>query len=460
MGNTGSGEEWLEEVVMQLSPNMVQMIKDVLHKEVEPAIDKDMSEDGEKSGKFRFTKLDLGSEKPKWTNVSVHKSKEDGRRIVIDFDFVYNGDCDIEVKILGITSGVSTITMEGRARLILSPIVKRMPLVGGMQFQFLSLPTIGYQFDGIADLADLPGVKSKIRRGLEKKIMKKIVYPNRVSLALSDRSDTLLVHTLPVTGLLGVRISVEDLPSKGGLRKVLKQGDPDVFCKIRIGGIEKVTSVVKNCSSAGWEEWFQFPVEIMKGHRLEVQVWDEDSLSRDDFLGYVVVKIDEDIITEDPVTYNLEPHPFKKSKNEISGIVNLQSRWLPLTAEQSEEDTDNEIAVVLSAFAYKLNGVGAASDDSKIKIKISVGEQVQKSKKLAKGDDFEIMERFCFFLGSDWMEIPLTVQCVKNKSVSGGIMIDMGEIMENIGEKKVYDFEGSEEGESISIIFHGKFIQM
>eukprot|EP00091_Calanus_sinicus_P011285 TRINITY_DN25594_c0_g1_i1.p1 TRINITY_DN25594_c0_g1~~TRINITY_DN25594_c0_g1_i1.p1 ORF type:complete len:178 (+),score=55.61 TRINITY_DN25594_c0_g1_i1:48-536(+) len=121
------------------------------------------------SGKFRFTKLDLGSEKPQWTNVTVHKSKEDGRRIVIDFDFVYNGDCDIEVKILGITSGVSTITMEGRARLILSPIIKRMPLVGGMQFQFLSLPAIGYQFDGIADLADLPGVKSKIRKGLEKK---------------------------------------------------------------------------------------------------------------------------------------------------------------------------------------------------------------------------------------------------------------------------------------------------
>ena len=113
-----------------------------------------------------------------------------------------------------------------------------------------------------------------------------------------------------------------------------------------------------------------------------------------------------------------------------------------------------------SAFAYKLNGVGAASDDSKIKIKISVGEQVQKSKKLSKGDDFEIMERFCFFLGSDWMEMPLTVQCVKDKSVNGEIMIDMGEIMENIGEKKVYNFEGGEEGESISIIFHGKFIQM
>merc|ERR1711892_182410 len=107
IGNTNSGEEWLEEVVMQLSPNVVHIIKDVLHKEVEPAIDKDMSEEGEKGVKFKFTKLDFG------------------RKIVIDFDFVYNGDCDIEVRILGITSGVSTITMEGRARLIRSPIIPR-----------------------------------------------------------------------------------------------------------------------------------------------------------------------------------------------------------------------------------------------------------------------------------------------------------------------------------------------
>merc|ERR1719318_362933 len=124
---------------MQLSPNAVQIIKNELHREVEPAIAKDISDDGEKSGKFRFTKLDFGNEKPVWNNVSVHKSKEDGRRIVIDFDFVYNGDCDIEVRILGITSGVNTITIQGRARLILSPILKRIPLVGGIQFQFLSL---------------------------------------------------------------------------------------------------------------------------------------------------------------------------------------------------------------------------------------------------------------------------------------------------------------------------------
>eukprot|EP00092_Neocalanus_flemingeri_P066999 GFUD01081709.1.p1 GENE.GFUD01081709.1~~GFUD01081709.1.p1 ORF type:complete len:329 (-),score=108.14 GFUD01081709.1:91-1077(-) len=326
MGNTGSGEEVLEEVVMQLGPDMVQMIKEVLHKDVEPAIDADMSDDGRKNGKFQFTKLDLGSQKPRWSNVRVQKSKDQGRRIVIDFDFEYLGDCDMEVRILGCTSGVSTVTIMGRARVILSPIIKRMPLVGGMQFQFLHLPVIGYQFDGLADLADLPGVKSRIRKSLEKKLSKKIVYPHRASLSLSDHSDAQLVHTLPVAGVLGVRLGVEDLPSKGGVRKLFKQGDPDVYCKVRLGGIEKVTKVVKNCTSADWEEWFEFPIEILTGHCLEVQLWDEDSLSRDDFLGQVVVKLDEENVPDDCVTYNLEHHPLKKTKHDIQGKVNVHLR--------------------------------------------------------------------------------------------------------------------------------------
>merc|ERR1712215_44547 len=319
MGNTGSGEEWLEEGVMQLSPNMMQMIKDVLNKEVEPAVDREISGDGKKSGKFKFTKLDFGSEKPKWQNVVVHKSKAEGRIITIDFDLEYMGDCDMEVEVLGLTRGVSTISMEGRARLVLSPMLKKMPLVGGMQFQFLNLPRIGYQFEGLADLADLPLIKNKIRKSLEKKISKKIVYPNGASLALSHKTDPLSVHTLPLTSMLRIRLGVVDLPSKGGIRRAFAQGDPDVYCKLKLGAFEKVTSVVKNSKSAAWEEWFEFPIEILKGHSLEVQVWDEDSLSRDDFMGQVVVALDEDIITEDGMSFDLEHHPFIKAKNDIQG---------------------------------------------------------------------------------------------------------------------------------------------
>jgi len=459
MGNTNSGEEWLEEVVMQLTPNGVQIIKDVLKKEVEPAIDENMSDDEQKGGKFKFTKLDFGQEKPVWKNVTVHKSKEDGRRIVIDFDFVYNGDCDIEVRILGVTSGVSSITMEGRARLILSPIIKRMPMVGGIQFQFLSLPAVGYQFDGVADLADLPIVKTKIRKSLEKKIMKRIVYPNRASLALTDRSDPLLIHTLPITGLLMVKLSVEDLPSKGGLRKVFKQGDPDVYCKIKFGAcLEKVTSVVKNSTSASWDEWFEFPVEILKGHNLDIEVWDHDSASRDDLLGCIVAKLDEESISEESVNYSLEPHPFKKSKNEISGSITLQTKFISLSAEQSEESTDGTIAL-LSVFIYKLNGNMEAFENSKIKVKINVEEQKQKSKIISKEENFEVMERFTFLIGSDFMEKTVNLKVMDQKVANGEVLFEMGEILECLGQRKDFALDGGDNWESVSLVFSMKYGQ-
>jgi len=334
-------------------------------------------------------------------------------------------------------------------------------MVGGIQFQFLSLPAVGYQFDGVADLADLPIVKKKIRKSLEKKIMKKIVYPNRASLALTDRSDALLIHTLPITGLLRVKLSVEDLPSKGGLRKVFKQGDPDVYCKIKFGAcLEKVTSVVKNSTSASWDEWFEFPVEILKGHNLDIEVWDHDSASRDDLLGHIVAKLDEESISEESVNYSLEPHPFKKSKNEISGSVTLQTKLISLSAEQSEESesTDGTFAL-LSVFIYKLNGKVEASENSKIKVKITVEEQNRKSKIISKEENFEVMERFTFLIGSDFMEKTVNLKVTDQKAANGEVLFEMGEILECLGQKKDFALDGGDNWESVSLVFSMKFGQ-
>lgn len=283
--------------------------------------------------------------------------------------------------------------------------------------------------------------------------MKRIVYPNRASLALTDRSDTLLIHTLPITGLLRVKLSVEDLPSKGGLRKVFKQGDPDIYCKIRFGACpKKVTSVVKNSTSASWDEWFEFPVEIFKGHSLDIEVWDHDSASRDDLLGRIVAKLDEESISEDSVNYSLEPHPFKKSKNDISGSVTLQTKFIALSAEQSEESTDGTFAL-LSVFIYKVNGIMEASENSKIKVEINIEEQIQKSKTISKDENFEVMERFTFLIGSDFMEKTLHLKIMDQKVANGEVFFEMGEILECLGQKKEFALDDGDNWESISLIF-------
>ena len=65
------------------------------------------------------------------------------------------------------------------------------------------------------------------------------------------------------------------------------QGKPDTYVKVRAGAYKHVTSVVKNCVDPVWEDskWAFFLMETCKGHRVSLTAFDEDSLSKDDFLG-------------------------------------------------------------------------------------------------------------------------------------------------------------------------------
>ena len=55
------------------------------------------------------------------------------------------------------------VKIAGRARMVLSPTMSELPLVGGIQFFFLTKPEIDFVFDGLARIADLPVIKKKIK---------------------------------------------------------------------------------------------------------------------------------------------------------------------------------------------------------------------------------------------------------------------------------------------------------
>lgn len=58
---------------------------------------------------FKFTKLEFGDVPPKVENVETHgtpEGQETTKSVTIDFDFIYVGNCDLQVSILGIDTGV------------------------------------------------------------------------------------------------------------------------------------------------------------------------------------------------------------------------------------------------------------------------------------------------------------------------------------------------------------------
>ena len=79
--------------------------------------------------------------------------------------------------------------------------------------------------------------------------------------------------------------------SKGGVRSWVGQEKPDAYAKIGIGGDERTTVVAKNSVQHTWDEWYEFPLEEVDGHVVEVNMYDRDKMSSDEFLGYAAIYI-------------------------------------------------------------------------------------------------------------------------------------------------------------------------
>ena len=47
---------------------------------------------------------------------------------------------------------------------------------------------------------------------------------------------------------------------------------------------------------------YYFMLETPKGHRLRMEVFDEDSMSHDEFLGFVIVNVQDYLGLEEPTT--------------------------------------------------------------------------------------------------------------------------------------------------------------
>jgi hypothetical protein len=58
----------------------------------------------------------------------------------MDFYFSYAGDAHVKAKVKGIVCGIKDIEFVGDVRIILSPLINTIPLVGAVTYFFLRNP--------------------------------------------------------------------------------------------------------------------------------------------------------------------------------------------------------------------------------------------------------------------------------------------------------------------------------
>ena len=120
------------------------------------------------------------------------------------------------------------------------------------------------------------------------------VYPNFSKITLSPdwKIREIALGFKPTAVFVVKLMSAEDLAKKSGLSGIISsivgQNLPDPYATITFGSNLYKTDVVKNTQNPIWSEnEFVFLLDTPNGHKIKVDFYDEDALSRDGYLGYI-----------------------------------------------------------------------------------------------------------------------------------------------------------------------------
>lgn len=172
------------QILQQIWPNANDYAKELVKEVIEPKVAAALSE--YKLNGFKFDRILLGTIPPRVGGVKVYDKNISRNEIILDLDLFYAGDCDINFQLAGMRAGIKDFQIHGMIRVIMKPLISKIPLVGGLQIFFLNNPDIDFNLVGVADLLDMPGLSDMLRRIIVEQIGAIMVLPNKLPIVLSN----------------------------------------------------------------------------------------------------------------------------------------------------------------------------------------------------------------------------------------------------------------------------------
>nr|XP_035948027.1 extended synaptotagmin-3 isoform X1 [Halichoerus grypus] len=403
--------EWANKIICQTWPYLSMIMENKFREKLEPKI----REKSVHLRTFTFTKLYFGQKCPRVNGVKAHTNQRNRRRVVLDLQICYIGDCEISVELQRIQAGVSGIQLQGTLRVILEPLLVDKPFVGAVTVFFLQKPHLQINWTGLTNLLDVPGINEVSDSLLEDLIATHLVLPNRVTVPVKRGLDvTTLLFPLPC-GVLRVHLlEAEQLAQKDSFLGVRGKSDP--YAKVSIGLQHfRSRTIYKNLNPT-WNEVFELIVYEVPGQDLEVDLYDEDP-NRDDFLGSLQICLG-DVMT------NRVVDEWFVLNDTTSGRLHLRLEWLSLIADPEAliEDQGGLSTAILVVFLESacnlprnpfdyLNGEYRAKKLSRFTknkvnrdpssyVKLSVGKKTHTSKTCPHSKDPVWSQAFSFFVSN------------------------------------------------------------
>eukprot|EP01108_Squamamoeba_japonica_P001784 TRINITY_DN178_c0_g2_i1.p1 TRINITY_DN178_c0_g2~~TRINITY_DN178_c0_g2_i1.p1 ORF type:complete len:488 (-),score=290.63 TRINITY_DN178_c0_g2_i1:22-1485(-) len=322
--------EWLNLALRKFYPIYSPEITDAVEGSIITAIEAAMAVPPSPVTAIEVQGVDLGVEPPQLSELKTFNLP--GAAWQMDATLSYRSDIRIVVAVsiggkglsFKIPIAVKDLVIDGRVRLTLT-MAKEPPLYKTLLVSFKAPPTIAIGLKPLKafDLDKVPGLGQFIRDSIVAAVGTMMVYPQQLPVELGEprpegapsaavaatadeRAEAEIDANAgkPMTAARAKKLAAQRRPEYvGRARVVLKSAaglracdksitgkkTSDAYCRVWCGAAVKRSKVIKSLAPE-WAESFDFLVEkARKYQHLELQVYDEDKLGKDDSLGRAIV---------------------------------------------------------------------------------------------------------------------------------------------------------------------------
>lgn len=264
---------WVKEALGMIWPKVNVAAEKFLVEEVQPQIVKELPKFLKG---FHFKHFNFGHGIPDLHGLEVWEAPcrdQDAKRqgFEIHVSFKLQSDVEIAASVLGLTAGLSYLSLKGSLIIRLDPLLNEEPLIGGIVAYFIDPPVVDFRMmPGIAQVAEMGPLNKVIRDLLQSAIHDQLLLPNVIHVPMVDDEDlvdTASVRDAKPLGVLRVTVSSVHLPAAsagsclgGPLRPWLdRQMTPEV--RLELSAEEWRTPVLDRRS----EEIYHFSSEPTRG---------------------------------------------------------------------------------------------------------------------------------------------------------------------------------------------------
>jgi len=193
-------------------------------------------------------------------------------------------------KSLTVSAVVRDLIVRGRARVTLSPLLDRLPVVGGCHICFLEPPAMSYDVTSMgARPLLIPGLELAVRSFVEDVALDPFTFPDGV---IVDVAKLFGMESASNTEILAEGVLCVTIQTASGLPKTDLFGSCDPYVGLFLEASKKAyTQTKSNTVLPQWHEEFDFLVHDAEHQRLHLTVYDANRIGVDQLVGTAAVRL-------------------------------------------------------------------------------------------------------------------------------------------------------------------------